>query len=280
MNPINMLLASKWRFVSLGFIVICMGLLLTACTLLGVEREGLVDYSGCKEVIKIDESDEQAKLLKEFTCDFVKTKDGQVMSGICFSLEYNGGACTKAYVYKKSPEITCGSHSNLTYDGCICEQGYEKELFSRGCVKITCPENSTLLGNECECNIAYTKSKDGKLCLQKSYINVYTLDDGALSEAQGQMYHYLQSNNHIEPVEFKGNVSTNCEKIMVNAKHSKEGIDSNHTLSSYEPKDPTFKYHAKLSYGNLGKGMNLYTFTAFCDGDQQEVSATYVVNFN
>lgn len=77
-----------------------------------LEREGIVKYSDCREIINLKNNTWQ-KYVKTFTCKYSKTISGKIMGGICVhvdmsnSLFSSGNECLTAYVYKKEPEVNC-----------------------------------------------------------------------------------------------------------------------------------------------------------------------------
>lgn len=75
-----------------------------------------------------------------------------------------------------------------------------------------------------------------------------------------------------------GTTSENCEKIVVNA-YNINGINDEYQLTSYKKGDTSFKYGVSEEWDNMAEGINTYTFTAYCSGDQI-VSDYYSLNYD
>ena len=87
--------------------------------------QGTVKYDDCRQVINLKEGD-SGTWGKTFTCDTFKTNDGRVISGECVHVDLNSnGSCDTAYVYEKTPQITCSTNEEATVSGiCVCDYGY------------------------------------------------------------------------------------------------------------------------------------------------------------
>jgi hypothetical protein len=76
------------------------------------EQEGVVKYSDCREVVRL-QPDTFQKFYHSFTCETNKSQSGKVIDGICVrivlasSWDSSSNACTSAYVYPKLPELKC-----------------------------------------------------------------------------------------------------------------------------------------------------------------------------
>lgn len=89
----------------------------------GIENEGIVKYDDCRQIITLKNGDWQT-YTKKFTCIYVKTKSGTVMSGECVHIVNDGSffggshTCATAYVYEKKQGGNCTdpTHPYLTYD--------------------------------------------------------------------------------------------------------------------------------------------------------------------
>jgi hypothetical protein len=65
-----------------------------------------------------------------------------------------------------------------------------------------------------------------------------------------------------------GEVSSNCSEIWVEAVNETSGLYDSYSLSEFQYGDSSFRYGIKEEWNNLADGENVYTFTAYCDGDQ------------
>lgn len=80
--------------------------------LFGGEREGVVKYDDCRQIVQL-KSDTTQKYYKKFTCSYSKTQSGKIMSGECVnisndnSLLGNKSTCATAYVYEKEQDPVC-----------------------------------------------------------------------------------------------------------------------------------------------------------------------------
>jgi hypothetical protein len=78
-------------------------LLLVGCG----EREGTVKWSDCREKIDVNNSDFE-KITRKYTCEFYKTRKGNILGGTCVHIEYdNNGQCKTAYYYWKKQDNIC-----------------------------------------------------------------------------------------------------------------------------------------------------------------------------
>ena len=113
---------------ALGWVVLIIAFVVVMAALHG-EHEGTVKYDDCREVIVLS-PDTLQTFYKSFTCTYVKTNKGHIMSGVCVSVEepWFGPGCTKAYIYYKKPFADCGQHASLTYDEmCACDAGFVRD---------------------------------------------------------------------------------------------------------------------------------------------------------
>jgi hypothetical protein len=84
----------------------------------GVENEGTVKYDDCRQIITIQDHSWQT-YIKQFTCNYIKTKSRLIMSGECVhintdsSLFSSSHTCATAYVYEKKQEGNCTVAPNL-----------------------------------------------------------------------------------------------------------------------------------------------------------------------
>ena len=73
---------------------------------LGGEREGVIDYEDCREIVTLKPDDLQ-RYYKKFTCSYTKTNSGKIARGFCSRIVLKEGLCRTAYVYEKKSEIKC-----------------------------------------------------------------------------------------------------------------------------------------------------------------------------
>jgi len=104
-----------------------------------------------------------------------------------------------------------------------------------------------------------------------SNIEVFVLED----DGSTPITHSTYNIRFKEPVEFKGNISSNCDEIIVTATNPNFKAPDKVTLQKYHAGDPTFVYHAKKALNNLGTGITEYKFTALCEG--KNISTTVSV---
>lgn len=86
----------------LGLIGLCLLGLLVAWLFgfnFGSTNEGVVKYSDCSQIIKLQEGGWQTYFHK-FTCSYGKTTSGVILGGDCAHMEFSGSTCTAAYVYE------------------------------------------------------------------------------------------------------------------------------------------------------------------------------------
>jgi hypothetical protein len=95
-------------------------------SLLGGEREGIVKYDDCREIVRLKDNPTK-KYYETFTCTYERTVHGKILAGQCARVDlplFRNG-CDTAYVYEKQSEISCGPNSTPTYDEhCRCNDGY------------------------------------------------------------------------------------------------------------------------------------------------------------
>ncbi len=104
----------------------------------GGEKEGIIKFDDCREIIRLKDNPYQ-KFYKSFTCDYVKTATGKIMSGTCVHVKTSwlSGKCEQAYIYDKEPEIKCLENGYLGYDGrCYCNSGYFYNKNTKKCEPI------------------------------------------------------------------------------------------------------------------------------------------------
>ena len=73
------------------------------------ENEGTIKYDDCRDVVIYQNQSELPTYGKVFTCSYIKTQTGKVMSGICVNTEIQNGVCTKAYIYKRKQDDICAN---------------------------------------------------------------------------------------------------------------------------------------------------------------------------
>jgi hypothetical protein len=92
----------------LGFLIIGCG-----------ERPGTVKWNDCREQMFIKENSFEA-LSKRFTCDYIKTRQGRVMGGLCVHIEYESGQCKAAYIYVKEQAKVCSKENPILKEDDLC----------------------------------------------------------------------------------------------------------------------------------------------------------------
>ena len=96
----------------------------------GMESEGIVKYDDCRQILTIKEGSGDT-FGKKFTCEYIRSKSGKLMSGTCVHIDTENGVCTTAYVYEKKSEFNCGDNSTPNYDdsvyACSCNDGYHAD---------------------------------------------------------------------------------------------------------------------------------------------------------
>jgi hypothetical protein len=70
------------------------------------EQEGDARYEDCRNKIAIQEGSTDA-LFKSFTCNYVKTRSGKILSGTCVHVVTEGPVCQTAYIYNKKSQVVC-----------------------------------------------------------------------------------------------------------------------------------------------------------------------------
>jgi hypothetical protein len=71
------------------------------------EREGTVSTHDCREQIQIKETSFHA-LTKTFTCEYIRTRQGRLMSATCVHIDYdNNGQCKASFTYFKKQDNVC-----------------------------------------------------------------------------------------------------------------------------------------------------------------------------
>lgn len=70
-----------------------------------------------------------------------------------------------------------------------------------------------------------------------------------------------------------GNTSSNCSAVVTEAKNSSAGLYDKYELSEYKYGDTSFRYGIRSDWNNLAEGDTVYTFTAYCDGEQEPTSS-------
>lgn len=96
----------------------------------------------------------------------------------------------------------------------------------------------------------------------------------------------------VQPIELKGTVSPNVNKIVVKAWRSAgdytrfsygpyayEGYQDVYTLQNFKPGDSTFTYKAAENFSNLSVGPNNYEFTAYFDDGSTKTVGVYDIWF-
>lgn len=102
--------------------LICWGLASLLGISFGVENEGYVKYSDCRTVVNL-KNDSLEKYFHKFTCNYTKTKSGQIMYGECVHTDTSGSLlstssdCEKAYVYEAEPSTACENNIGFTHLG-------------------------------------------------------------------------------------------------------------------------------------------------------------------
>ncbi len=102
--------------ILLVFCLVVWGILSLLGVSFGVENEGIVKYDDCRQTITIQE-DSWQRYLKQFTCNYIKTKSGKIMSGECIhivndsSLFGSNHTCATAYVYQKKQDPACDKNT-------------------------------------------------------------------------------------------------------------------------------------------------------------------------
>ncbi len=89
----------------------------------GGERDGVVKYQDCREIVKL-QPDTYQKYYKTFTCDIARTVSGKSMGGECVHIEYDGSflsqsrGCNVAFVYTVKQDAICNdkNYPNLGTD--------------------------------------------------------------------------------------------------------------------------------------------------------------------
>jgi hypothetical protein len=82
------------------------------------EQEGVVKYDDCRQIITIQDGSWQTYYHK-FTCSYIKTKSGAIMSGECVRVENDSSlfssshTCSTAYVYEKKINNPCTVAPNI-----------------------------------------------------------------------------------------------------------------------------------------------------------------------
>jgi hypothetical protein len=79
------------------------------------EQEGYVRAGDCRNTVFLKQNSPET-WFKKFTCSYVKSRSGKVMSGTCVHLETEGPVCQTAYRYEKIPEVRC-TDPNFPYIG-------------------------------------------------------------------------------------------------------------------------------------------------------------------
>lgn len=114
-------------------------------------------------------------------------------------------------------------------------------------------------------NVAATDSvKESPQIIEKAFINIPDIEK--LSPSGNGAYYIL------------GTTSNNCSKITIKAENTPAGIYDFYELKDYKYGNTTFKYGVKQDWNNLGIGNNIYTFTAYCDGEQVKEAST-ILNY-
>ncbi|CAN5722388.1 hypothetical protein BH11PAT2_BH11PAT2_09350 [soil metagenome] len=138
----------------------------------GGEQEGVIDYSDCRQTVNLKEGDWDTHT-KKFTCNLYKTTTGKIISGQCVHVELTAeGKCNTAYVYDKTPELSCnGSNQHVSEDAaCVCDYGYVMKegscVSSDQACKASHGANSYALGSQCQCNAGYVMN--GGSCISNN----------------------------------------------------------------------------------------------------------------
>ena len=82
------------------------------------EQEGTIKYDDCRQTITINDGDFQTYINK-FTCSYIKTKSGAIMSGECVRVDNDSSffgsshTCATAYIYEKKPVNPCTVAPNI-----------------------------------------------------------------------------------------------------------------------------------------------------------------------
>jgi hypothetical protein len=88
------------------------------------EQEGNAMYEDCRNKISIQEGSADT-LCKDFTCNYVKTRSGKILSGTCVHVVTEGPVCQTAYIYNKKSQVVC-SDPKFPYPGLddLCHSGF------------------------------------------------------------------------------------------------------------------------------------------------------------
>ncbi len=120
-------------------------------------------------------------------------------------------------------------------------------------------------GEEIETSVETVVDEEVEVLVEEQVVeNFITIN----SPEDGDAFHY-------EPIVISGDISSNVEKIVVTAYYPDSMDRSNtlkdvYTLQEFQPGDTSFTYRAKVSWNNLGPGLNSYTFVAyFTDGSEE-----------
>lgn len=141
--------------------------------LFGGEREGVVKYDDCRQIVQL-KSDTTQKYYKKFTCEYIKSNDGKIiLGGTCVhidtdsSLLTSNSSCKTAFVYQKEPDIKCPDTVNgfLDVNGkCMCNQSYQFNGTSNKCefdnskVNISCNYGNKNIINGKDSGIQFSPS--------------------------------------------------------------------------------------------------------------------------
>jgi len=88
------------------------------------EQEGSINTDDCREHVFLKEGSPETRYRK-FTCAYLRSNSGKLISGFCESVELEGKTCKTVYKYEKKPWTTCPAHSSLNVDDrCWAEPGY------------------------------------------------------------------------------------------------------------------------------------------------------------
>lgn len=95
-------------------------LILICFSLFSCEREWIVKYEDCREIIEYKDWD-FFTYFRNFTCYYDKTSNWDIISWECISIKTSQNWCEKAYKYEKTPYKTCFEWQYINFDWeCRC----------------------------------------------------------------------------------------------------------------------------------------------------------------
>lgn len=149
------------------------------------------------------------------------------------------------------------SFSACSFTGQKNEAEQVKTIESSTSIKTQSPIEPSVENKELEL-AEYTAVKEAQEDITQEVVPAYieiVKETSLKKEANGAFYIY-------------GKTSKNCSSIIIVANNEEMGITDNYPLKSYKYGDSVFKYGIRNDWKNLGAGLNIYSITAYCDGDQ------------